>query len=62
MRMAGGVLCRLNSVCGGLCIEAKQRGVEMGLPIQGGGCRVSVIISVGELGERFGNCDDRGQA
>ncbi len=55
-------MCRLNPLRGGLCIEAKQRGVEMGLPIQGGGCRVSVIISVGELGERFGNCDDRGQA
>ncbi len=34
----------------------------MGLPIPGGGCRVSVIIAVGDLGESFGNCDDRGQA
>ena len=62
MRVAGGVLCRLNPVHNALCIEAKQRGVEMGLPIPGGGCRVSVIIAVGDLGERFGSCDERGQA
>ena len=55
-------MCRLNPVRIALCIEAKQRGVEMGLPIPAVGCRVSVIISVGDLGERFGNCDDRGQA
>ena len=62
MRVAGGVLCRLNPVHSALCIEARQRGVEMGLPIPGWGCRVSVIIAVGDLGERFGNGDDRGQA
>jgi len=62
MRLAGGVLCRLNPVHSALCIEAKQRGVEMGLPIQGGGCRFSVIIAVGDFGERFVSCDDRGQA
>ncbi len=33
----------------------------MGLPIPEGGGRVSVIISVGDLGERFGNRDNRGQ-
>jgi hypothetical protein len=60
--MAGGVLCQLNPVRSALCIEAKQRGVEMGLPIPGGAGRVSVIISVGDVGERFGNWDNRGQA